>query len=95
MFRSQDCDAFLQGRAFCETVTASSRMSCNAVTVAVRDARRLCPPSFRSRPITGSIPTIDLQKPDGLVVITKDDLPDVLLGLELPSARAGTGLANQ
>jgi DNA polymerase IV len=25
----------------------------------------------------------DLQKPDGLVVITKDDLPDVLLGLEL------------
>src|SRR5262249_8256806 len=25
----------------------------------------------------------DLQKPDGLVVITKDDLPDILLGLEL------------
>ena len=25
----------------------------------------------------------DLQKPDGLVVSTKDDLPDILLGLEL------------
>jgi DNA polymerase IV len=25
----------------------------------------------------------DLQKPDGLVVITRDDLPDILLGLEL------------
>ena len=25
----------------------------------------------------------DMQKPDGLVVITKDDLPDILLGLEL------------
>jgi DNA polymerase IV len=25
----------------------------------------------------------DLQKPDGLIVITKDDLPDILLGLEL------------
>jgi DNA polymerase-4 len=25
----------------------------------------------------------DLQKPDRLVVITRDDLPDILLGLEL------------
>jgi nucleotidyltransferase/DNA polymerase involved in DNA repair len=60
----------------------------------MRHTRRSCrPPLKRAECLTYSIgigPSVslgkvgsDLQKPDGLVVITKDNLPEVLLRLEL------------